>query len=316
MKWTGRITTIGLSPAWDVSCRGRDLEWGEHLEIDEQVVRPAGKALNVSSALAWMGQASVATGLWGREDYEQMRQMVRSQGDLINVKMATVEGQTRRSITVVDTRRRREMHLRLGRSLATAESMPRVIGHLRRVIFPDDICVFAGAMPSGDLLESLIDLVETCRDQIACGVVDTYGPALKRFVDAELAWMIAPNVVELGELLGAPVKDTPAKLVTAVRPLLEKTPIVLVSRGKKGAVLITKKGAWAGRATASGKVLETVGCGDYLLAGFLASYTKSVNARNALSTALKVAAARARGWTETDTWSRTSRRIEAAVEPV
>jgi fructose-1-phosphate kinase PfkB-like protein len=245
-----------------------------------------------------------------------MRQLIRSQSDLIDVKMAAVEGQTRRSVTVVDTRKRREMHLRLGSRLATPESMPRLIGHLRRVIFPDDICVFAGAMPSGGLLESLIGLVETCRGQITAVVVDTYGLALKRFVDTELAWLIAPNVAELSELLGTPVKDTPAKLFAAVRPLLEKVPTILISRGKKGAILVTQKGAWTGQAMTSGKVLETVGCGDYLLAGFLAGYGKSGNGRTALATALKVATARAFGWAESGTWAKASRSLDVAVEPL
>ncbi len=56
MAGKGRIITIGLSPAWDIRCRGAGLDWGRHVEIDEQVVRPAGKALNVSDALAWMGR--------------------------------------------------------------------------------------------------------------------------------------------------------------------------------------------------------------------------------------------------------------------
>ena len=50
------------------------------LDIDEQVVRPAGKALNVSYALAWMGGESVAAGLWGREDYDEMRRAVDAAG--------------------------------------------------------------------------------------------------------------------------------------------------------------------------------------------------------------------------------------------
>ena len=65
-----KIITVGLAPAWDIQCRGQGLDWGCHAQIDEQDVRPAGKALNVSRALAWLGRSSVAAGLWGREDPE------------------------------------------------------------------------------------------------------------------------------------------------------------------------------------------------------------------------------------------------------
>jgi len=107
-----RIVTIGLAPAWDVTCRGRDLDWGRHAELDCQVSRPAGKALNVSYALAWMGLRSVATGLWGRDDYDPMQRALDRLGGLIDARMTIVEGRTRHNITVVDSLNQREMHLR------------------------------------------------------------------------------------------------------------------------------------------------------------------------------------------------------------
>ena len=314
MKSKGRIITIGLAPAWDVSCRGRDLDWGRHLEIDEQVVRPAGKALNVSSALAWMGCESIAAGLWGREDYEAMRGAVGSLGKLVRLDMTPVEGRTRHNITVVDTQGRREMHLRCKSGLATAASLSRLNGNLKRTVCPDDTCVFAGAMPAGELLDASVALVQACRRQGAQVVVDTYGPVLKNLVEAEWPGLIAPNVAEFAQLLGAPVQETPAKLVAASKPLLEKVPIILISRGKKGALLVTKKGAWTGRTTMRGKVLETVGCGDYLLAGFLAGYRQSNSLRAALTTGLTAATARAWGLTETKTWPQANRQIKVDVQ--
>jgi len=316
VKSKGRIVTIGLAPAWDVSCRGRGLDWGRHLEIDEQVVRPAGKALNVSSALAWMGCESVAAGLWGREDYEAMRGAVNARGKLVRLGMTTVAGRTRQNITVVDTQNRREMHLRQKSRLAMPASLARLGSDLKGTVRPNDVCVFAGAMPGGDLLDPVVALVQTCRDKNARVVVDTYGPVLERLVEAGLPWLIAPNVEELAQLLGSDVKDTPVKLVAASRTLLEKVPVVLVSRGKKGAILVTKRGAWTGRTTTWGKVLETVGCGDYLLAGFLAGYSTSGNPRTALTTALKLATARAWGWIETKTWSQARKQIDVAAERI
>ena len=70
MRRKSPVITIGLSPAWDVTCFGRNLDWDLHQDIDEQSIRPAGKALNVSKALAWMGQQNIAAGLWGRDDYQ------------------------------------------------------------------------------------------------------------------------------------------------------------------------------------------------------------------------------------------------------
>ncbi len=51
MKMSGKSTrrelsmiTVGFSPARDITCCGRNLDWGLHKYIDEQTIRPAGKA--------------------------------------------------------------------------------------------------------------------------------------------------------------------------------------------------------------------------------------------------------------------------------
>lgn len=309
-----RIITIGLSPAWDVSCRGKDLDWGRHVEIDEQVVRPAGKALNVSYALAWLGWQSVAAGLWGREDYTQMKSAVRRLGGSIQTRMTAAPGSTRRNVTVVDTRRHREMHLRLRSELASSPTLQRLNRDLKKLVRKGDTCVFAGAMPGVHLLEQAVDLVRTCRHCGAHVVVDTHGPVLASIVDAGLASVISPNVEELRELLRRAVQDTPARLAVAARPLLERVSTVLISRGAEGALVVTKDGAWTGRSRVRREALSTVGCGDYLLAGFLAGLQDTADPPAALATGLKVAAARARGWTETGTWPQVDRKIEVIIK--
>ncbi len=316
MDRIGRIVTIGLAPAWDISCRGRGLDWGRHAEIDERIARPAGKALNVSSALAWMGCPSIATGLWGRQDYDLMRRSIRSQSPLVRVEMTRVDGRTRENMTVVDTQARREMHLRQANRLATRASLPRLASALRKTVRKNDLCVFSGAMPGDGLLEPAVGLVEICRSTPARIVLDTYGPALKHLVQAGWPWLIAPNVEEFRGLLGPQIKDTSSGLVASARTRLAQIPMVLISRGSKGAILVTKRGAWTGRTTTRGKVLETVGCGDYLLAGFLASYSRRQNARAALASALKSATARAYGLAETQTWSAANRQIEVDVRSI
>jgi 1-phosphofructokinase len=312
----GRIITIGLSPAWDIRCGGAGLDWGRHVEIDEQVVRPAGKALNVSYALAWMGWKSVAAGLWGREDLSQMKNAVRQLGRWIQTSMTPGPGSTRRNVTVVDTLNHREMHLRLRSELASQRSLQRLNADLKRLVRKGDTCVFAGAMPGNHFLEHTVDLVHTCRDRRARIVVDTHGPALMAIVDAGLASMISPNVEELRGLLGREVANTPAKLASAARLLLDRVGIVLVSRGAEGAMVVTKDGTWNGRSRARREVLSTVGCGDYLLAGFLAGLQDTANPSAALATGLKVAAAHAWGWTETRTWPQVDSEVEVSIKPV
>ena len=316
MRVSGKIITVGLCPSWDTVCRFEGIDWGEHKTVSSASSRPAGKALNISRALAWMGEENIAAGLWGRDDFEQMLKAMRSLGGLVKVKMTAVEGSTRRNITVVDTVNDREMHLRNRSELASRKALRKLEADLRAIVSKGSVCVFAGAMPEDEFVGDVVRIIKSCRERGAKIVVDTYGDALKRILEAGAAWLIKPNVDELRELLGEQVTDSPAGLVKAGRKLLDKVEFVLISRGKKGGVVVTKKGAWQGRCIGRGRVLSTVGCGDFLLAGFLKGLKDKFDAGPALGTAIKVATARAWGRTEGKSWSRALREIKVAVERV
>ena len=315
------IITVGLSPAWDITCRGRNLDWGRHQYIDEQTIRPAGKALNVSKALAWMGQRSIAAGLWGRTDYQQMLTAVRASWPLIEVKLTTLVGGTRQNITVIDTARSRDMHLRNQSQLASTKALKQLQASLETIVHRDSVCVFAGTMPDAGLLDELIRIIKSCVGRGAKIVLDTSGQPLKQIVDTGDVWLVKPNVEELCELMGQEIKDGSASLAAAGRRLLGRVEVVLISRGRRGALVVTKDGAWQGRCVGRERVLSTVGCGDYLLAGFLKEFRDKSDPRSALKTAIGVATAKARGWTEGNTWREVlrgtpyeERKIEVTVE--
>ncbi len=341
MRISGKIVTIGLCPCWDTVCRLEGVDWGQHKVISSACSRPAGKALNISRALAWMGTKSIAAGLWGREDYEQMLKAMRSLKRLIKVKMTAVEGSTRRNITVVDAGKTphlcvgnyREMHLRAISRLASKKALRKLEADLQATVnrnparsgkdvVPDRICVFAGAMPEEQLLGDVVRIINCCRRSGVKIAVDTSGDALREIVNSgpvrQIAgscriWLIKPNVEELRELLGEQIRDNAADLAKAGRKLLGKVEIILISRGKKGSVVVTKKGTWQGRCAGRRRVVSTVGCGDYLLAGFLKGLKDKSGVGFALETAIKVATARAWDWAEKMAWEDAEKSIDVSL---
>jgi len=313
MRKVGKIITVGLSPAWDITCRGEGLDWGVHKQISQMSCRPAGKALNICQALAWMGTKSTAAGLWGRADCEQMLRAIRPIGRFVKVKMTAVIGATRRNITIVDVANNREMHLRSRSALACQKALRKLKTDLDKMVSRNSVCVFAGSMPEGKLLDDVVGIVKLCRGRGAKIAVDTSGTALKRIIDVGRVWLIKPNVEELGGLLGERVGDNPASLAKAGRKLLGKVEVILISRGRKGAIVVTRKGAWRGQCAGRRKALSTVGCGDYLLAGFLKTLKDKSDEGLALKTAVKVATAKAWGWAERERCAQVARQIQVEV---
>ncbi len=298
MKHEPPIITIGFSPAWDITCRAENPPWGGHIDIDDQTIVPAGKSLNVSRALAWMGQKNIAAGLWGAGDYKQMQTAVQSSWPLIKIKLIPVNGYTRKNITLVDTAKQREMHLRNKNELANINALRKIRKDLQETVKKNSICVFSGAMPEGGLLEEVVKIIKSCSDIGAKIVLDTSRPALKKIIKTGFVWLLKPNMAELSELLGENIEDKTDSIVQAGGKLLKKAEIILISRCKKGAIVVTKDAAWQGKCISRKKALSTVGCGDYLLAGFLKGLKDTSETDSALAKAIKAATYKAWGITE------------------
>lgn len=314
MSRAKKIITIGLSPSWDVTVTGKRLDWGSHKVVDSASTRPAGKALNINRALVWMDCKSTATGLWGKTDYDRMSSEMTPMKKFIDLKLIPAAGSTRTNVTVLDAAAKKEMHLRSVSKLATKASLKKLNVELKKIVTRNSICVFAGSMPDKSLAKETEELITTCASTGAKVIVDTSGPALRRLTDSGYVSMVTPNVEELRDLLRCNIADTPTALAKAGRVLLRCVGSVLISRGKKGVILITTEGIWAGRAILRGKkIISTVGCGDYLLAGFLYGLKESKNYARALELALKTATAKAIGITERVTFKQAARQVQTQV---
>jgi fructose-1-phosphate kinase PfkB-like protein len=236
---------------------------------------------------------------------------------LVKVKITPVKGRTRQNITIVDTSKNTEMHLRNKSKLASKKTVRKLQADLKKIIKPGSVCVFAGAISEDEfIIKNIVQIIKLCKKRNVKIAVDTYGQALKSAIEIGGIWLIKPNVEELRELIGKPIKDIAASMVKASRELLAQVEIILISRGKKGAVVVTKNGAWQGRCPDSGKVLSTVGCGDFLLGGFLKGLREKPDTSFALETAIKAATARAWSWTEKMSWPDVRNKIKVQVEQI
>lgn len=100
-------------------------------------------------------------------------------------------------------------------------------------------------------------------------MVDTTGTALTEALAAR-PFLVKPNNHELAELAGCDAADE-AAVVAAARDLARAgARFVLVSCGAAGALLVDAKGLIARGAAPAGALVNSVGAGDSMVAGFLA----------------------------------------------
>ncbi|MGA9287100.1 MAG: PfkB family carbohydrate kinase, partial [Anaerobacillus sp.] len=122
-------------------------------------------------------------------------------------------------------------------------------------------------------------------------IVDTKGKALEETVKAN-PFLVKPNHHELGDLFGVEVTsvDDAVKYGKKVQDMGAEN--VIVSMAGDGAVLITSEEILFGNVPV-GKVQNSVGAGDSVVAGFLSNYLESGSLKEAFQSGIAAGSASA-----------------------
>jgi len=287
------IFTVGFNPAMDRILECPDFHIGGH-QVVRQVARlAAGKAANVSRALALMGTDSIAMGFVGTDELELFHNQLMSVGPgRILCRFIEVTGTTRENITILDPKRKLETHLR-DRGFSVSPSEAKLLEEkLRHEVRAGDVVAFSGSLCEGISPEFFSLLLDQCAAMGAKLAVDCSGEALKMVAHKQL-WLLKPNLEELAVLVGGEVPNASSAVRDAAAPLTKNIQHLLVSRGAAGAVLVTAGGSWAARVLNKEAAVRTVGCGDHLVAAFISELSAGRELTQALRTAMAVATARA-----------------------
>ncbi len=284
------IVCVSLNPAIDRVIETPELTLGAHQQGRDVSRTPGGKAVNVSRVLAALNTASVATGFLGAENRSAFAPAFAS--PLVRDEFFTLDGWTRENVTLADPVAAQETHIRCGGLAPSERFVERLARKLDLLCRSDATVVFAGSLPPEMTPETFRSLVDVCLDAGARAAVDTHGPALAAVADCPL-WLVKPNAAELAQLAGRELGDE-AELFRAARALTDHVEMVLLSRGEKGACLFTRDEALSAVAAVPQEDLRnTVGCGDALLAAFVAGLCSGAGLRDALAGAVATASASA-----------------------
>jgi 1-phosphofructokinase len=266
------IVTVTANPSVDRTVEVDRLEAGGVMRARASRVDAGGKGVNVARALAAHGHRAVAVVVAGGAEGSHLLSLLSGPAipAALEVRPVIVAGSIRSNVTIVDAAGTTTKLNESGPTLSPDElaELAGTTAHAAAANSAEWV-VLSGSLPPGVPATWYAGQVA---DLAPIGVrvaVDTSGEALAEAASAGPD-LIKPNREELAELTGRHV-DGPAEAAAAARLLLDKgVKAVLVSLGSDGAVLVDDDGAWH----ASAPVLNprsSVGAGDALLAGFLAS---------------------------------------------
>lgn len=261
------IVTVTLNPTIDRILEVPGFKVGGHLQGRLRMREPAGKAINVSRALSELGVKSTAIGWVGMNAFDLFHEAMRKVG--VKACFLPITGSTRENITIIDPLGPTETHIRDAGPHVDDADVRRLMDLLQSVVTNESLVIFTGSLPPGLGLEAWSRILQFSIERGAKVVVDTSGEPLRAAV-ANRLWMLKPNEYELSELLDVSFPDERAML-DAAKGIASRIPFVVVTSGRKGAYCLAEgKVLHAQAPIKPAQVRSTVGCGDAMLAGFLA----------------------------------------------
>lgn len=267
------IVTVTPNPSLDQTLEVDALRPGEIHRANAAHLDPGGKGVNVARALVANGHASRAVLPLGGFEGEQLASLLRHMG--IEVAPVPIADPIRTNLTLVEPNGTVTKVNAPGPTLSAFE----VEALLERTVAAVDGArwvVASGSLSPGmgdDFYARVVDAVRAAGARTA---VDTSGPALLGAVPVGPD-LLKPNEDELVEATGVAL-ETLGDVVDAANKLRsDGVRAVLVSLGPNGAVLVDDTGAIHAESEAV-VPRSTVGAGDALLAGFLASGAEGLSA--------------------------------------
>ena len=264
------IYTVTFNPSLDYVVQVDDFAVGEINRTRTESIYPGGKGINVSLVLQNLGLPSVALGFTAGFSGAEIERLLQEAGchcDFIAVKAGYSRINTK-IISGAETALNGQ-----GPQLSEAE-LAALFNKLRRLT-QDDVLVLAGSIPASlpdNIYEQILELLQPVGTRV---VVDATGDLLLKVLKYR-PFLIKPNHEELGEFFGRGPLLTEEEILAAAQRLQQQgARNVLVSRGANGALLLDENGKMHKQASPKGTLVNSVGAGDSMVAGFLAGYLQT-----------------------------------------
>ena len=263
------IYTVTFNPSLDYIVSVDNFELGKVNRTSAEIINPGGKGINVSILLKNLGHTSCALGFMAGFTGEEIASRVEEAGvdsNFIKVK----NGISRINVKL---RAQEESEINgMGPEISDAD-IRELYAQLDE-LKDGDILVLAGSIPSVMPGTIYSDIMMYLQDKDIKIVVDATKDLLTNVLKYH-PFMIKPNNHELGEIFGVTL-NTREEVVPYAKKLQEQgARNVLVSMAGEGAVLLDENGEVYMTEAPKGKVLNSVGAGDSMVAGFIAGYMAS-----------------------------------------
>lgn len=269
------IYTVTFNPSLDYIVSVNDFQLGLTNRTDSELILPGGKGINVSTILVNLGIDSTAFGFAAGFTGEEIIREVEAMGirsdfikidsgiSRINLKLKNIDG------TEIN-----------GSGPEISEEKIEELLRKLDILGEGDILVLAGSIPASMPADMYSTIMERLQHKNVTFIVDATKDLLINVLKYK-PFLIKPNNHELGELFD--VKLTTREEVIPYGKKLQKQGArnVLISMAGEGAVLVAEDGSVYEAPAPKGTLVNAVGAGDSMVAGFTAGWIEKKDYRHA-----------------------------------
>ena len=260
------IYTLTLNPALDYAVSVPNFKTGGVNRAQSEKILPGGKGINVSVVLHNLGVESVALGFIAGFTGEEIKRLAEELGcktDFIRVK---------NGLSRINVKMKAQVESEInGQGPVLQEEDIEALFKQLDTLQEGDTILFAGSISKGMSSNIYAKMCEHLAGRGVRLVVDTTGQQLLSTLVYK-PFLIKPNHIELEEIMGYKLSGQEDLLKGARKLQKMGAKNVLVSMAGDGALLLTENGDVYRMKAPKGEVVNSVGAGDSMVAGFLAGY--------------------------------------------
>ncbi|MBO3445815.1 1-phosphofructokinase [Clostridium sp. CCUG 7971] len=270
------IYTVTLNPAIDYVIMLDNLKTGSVNRISSENVYPGGKGINVSGVLKELGYESTVLGFISGFSGAFIKDSLDKKGlktDFIDLE----NGFTRINVKIKSNE---EIEINGQGPHINNQKLNQLYKKIDK-LNEGDILVLSGSIPktlSENLYENIMKRLENKYVRV---VVDATKDLLLNVLKHK-PFLIKPNNHELEEMFNVKLKSNEDVALYARKLKDMGAKNVLVSMGKNGAILVNEENRVFISNVAKGKVINSVGAGDSMVAGFISGYVSTNSYEEAL----------------------------------
>lgn len=283
------ITTVTLNVSIDKAYKIKGcVESGKVIRVLECNNTAGGKGLNVSRVASLCGEEVLATGFVGGHCGALAEELLEK--DNIKNKFTHVKSETRSCINILDENNVSTEFLEKGESISD-EEINAFLDDFDKIIEDSNVIAISGSAPQGvptNIYTTLINMIKAKNKKV---ILDASGDLLKEGIKA-LPTMIKPNSEEMENLLNVSINNEEEVIKNAIKLHESGIELVVVSLGSDGALLACKEGVYHGKPPKI-EVVNTVGCGDSMVAAFAVAMERGYSNIDSLKYAISISAANA-----------------------